>query len=101
MKLPTELWDSLMARNERTSFEILGRQIGGDHPPLVIAEIGINHEGDIRKAFQMVDDAQAAGCECAKFQSHVIEDEMIPNNVIPGNASESIWDIMERCALSE
>lgn len=90
-----------MARNERTSFEILGRQIGGDHPPLVIAEIGINHEGDIRKAFQMVDDAQAAGCECAKFQSHVIEDEMIPNNVIPGNASESIWDIMERCALSE
>ena len=26
---------------------------------------------------------------------------MIPNNVIPGNASESIWDIMERCALSE
>ena len=90
-----------MARNERPSFEILGRQIGGDHPPLVIAEIGINHEGDIRKAFQMVDDAQAAGCECAKFQSHVIEDEMIPNNVIPGNASESIWDIMERCALSE
>ena len=90
-----------MTCNERPSFEILDRQIGGDHPPLVIAEIGINHEGDIRKAFQMIDDAQAAGCECAKFQSHVIEDEMIPNDVIPGNASESIWDIMERCALSE
>jgi N-acetylneuraminate synthase len=67
----------------------------------VIAEIGINHEGDIKKAFRMVDDAHAAGCECVKFQSHVIEDEMIPNNVIPGNATESIWDIMERCALSE
>ena len=49
----------------------------------------------------MVDDAAAAGCECAKFQSHVIEDEMIPNNVIPGNAKESIWDIMKRCALTE
>jgi N-acetylneuraminate synthase len=31
----------------------------------------------------------------------VIEDEMIPNDVIPGNAKESIWDIMKRCALSE
>ena len=36
-----------------------------------------------------------------KFQSHVVEDEMIPNDVIPGNADESIWDIMARCALTE
>ena len=53
------------------------------------------------KAFRMVDDAAAAGCECVKFQSHVIEDEMIPNNVVPGNATESIWEIMDRCALTE
>lgn len=83
------------------SFAISGRDIGRNFPPLVIAEIGINHEGDIKKAFRMVDDAHASGCECVKFQSHVIDDEMIPNNVIPGNATESIWDIMERCALSE
>ena len=82
------------------SIEIAGRKIGPEYPPLVIAEIGINHEGDFAKAIRMVDDAAAAGCECAKFQSHVIEDEMIPNNVIPGNARESIWDIMKRCALS-
>jgi N-acetylneuraminate synthase len=31
----------------------------------------------------------------------VIQDEMIPNDVVPGNARESIWDIMSRCALSE
>ena len=49
----------------------------------------------------MVDDAKLAGCECVKFQSHVIEDEMIPNDVVPGNATESIWDIMKRCALNE
>ncbi len=83
--------------------EIGGRKIGAEHPPLVIAEIGINHEGDIRKAFKMVDDAHAAGCECVKFQYHVVEDEMIPEagNVIPGNASESIWTIMKRCALTD
>lgn len=80
---------------------INNRKIGSNFPPLVIAEIGINHEGSFQKAIQMVDDAYEAGCECAKFQSHVIEDEMIPNNVIPGNASESIWDIMARCALTE
>lgn len=82
-------------------FKIANRWVGENHPPLVLAEIGINHEGSYEKAIQMVDDAYKAGCECVKFQSHVIEDEMIPNNVIPGNATESIWDIMKRCALSE
>jgi N-acetylneuraminate synthase len=81
---------------------ILGsRRVATDTTPLVIAEIGINHEGDVTKAEMMVDAAYSAGCECVKFQAHIIEDEMIPNDVIPGNATESIWDIMSRCALSE
>jgi sialic acid synthase SpsE len=84
-----------------TGFRIAQRDIGDAHPPLVIAEIGINHEGDAAKARRMVDDASAVGCECVKFQCHVIDDEMIPNDVIPGNATESIWSIMARCALSE
>ncbi len=83
------------------SFQIGSRWIGKESLPFVVAEIGINHEGSYEKAVRMVDDAHAAGCECVKFQSHVIEDEMIPNDVIPGNAKESIWDIMKRCALSE
>ena len=80
---------------------LCGRELGPAHPPLVIAEIGINHEGDVHKARRMIDDAAAAGCECVKFQCHVIEDEMIPNDVVPGNATESIWDIMARAALTE
>jgi len=83
------------------SMTLCGRKVGVAHQPLVIAEIGINHEGDYNKAIRMVDDAHAVGCECVKFQSHVVEDEMIPNDVVPKNASESIWDIMVRCALSE
>lgn len=81
--------------------QIGNRVVDAGTAPLVIAEIGINHEGDPAKAKRMVDDAAAAGCECVKFQCHVIEDEMIPNDVVPGNASESIWNIMARCALSE
>lgn len=79
---------------------IAGRAVGADHPPLVIAEIGINHNGDFHKAIRMVDDAAAVGCECVKFQSHVVEDEMIPNDVVPGNATETIWNMMNRCALT-
>lgn len=82
-------------------FSIAGRMVGMDYSPLAIAEIGINHEGSYEKAERMVLDAHKAGCECVKFQCHVIEDEMIPNSVIPGNAEESIWEIMSRCALNE
>lgn len=82
-------------------FQLGTRPVGPGHPPLVVAELGINHEGDLAKALRMVDDAAAAGCECIKLQSHVVEDEMIPNRVVPGNAAESIWAIVSRCALSE
>jgi N-acetylneuraminate synthase len=84
-----------------TSLTLGDRRVSSDDPPLVIAEIGINHDGDMAKAFRMIEDAAAAGSECVKFQSHVIQDEMLPNDVVPGNATESIWDIMSRCALSE
>jgi N-acetylneuraminate synthase len=82
---------------------LAGRTIGPDFPPLVIAEVGINHEGDFAKAERMVRDAHAVGCECVKFQCHVVEDEMSPQarSVIPGNADVSIYEIMERCQLSE
>jgi sialic acid synthase SpsE len=83
------------------SLQIAHRKIGPEFPPLVIAEIGINHEGSFDKAVRMVDDAYAAGCECVKFQCHVVEDEMIPNDVVPGHCNETIWDIMKRCALTE
>ena len=81
--------------------KINGRRIGKKYVPFIIAEIGINHEGDFNKAKKMIKDASLAGAECVKFQRHIIEDEMIPDakTVIPGNAKESIWDIMERCSL--
>lgn len=82
------------------SFKLGNFFVGDGFDPLCIAEIGINHEGDFSKAERMLRDAAAAGAQCVKFQTHVIEDEMIPNDVVPGNASESIWDIMSRCVLS-
>lgn len=85
----------------KIEIKIKGRKIGPAYRPLVIAEIGINHEGSIKKAMRMIDDAAKAGCEIVKFQAHVIEDEMIKTNVMPGHVKETIWDIMDRCKLTE
>lgn len=86
-----------------TTFEIGDRTVGGDAPPLVIAEIGINHGGRLDVAIEMVDAAAAAGAEVVKHQTHVVEDEMSPaaTRVIPGNADISIFEIMRECALDE
>jgi len=83
-------------------FRLGGRLIDDDHPPLVIAEVGINHEGEFEKAIQLVDAAVAAGAECVKFQSHITEAEMIPTDMKPGEISdERLWDIIKRCELTE
>jgi len=83
--------------------QIGSRIVGDNYPPLVIAEIGINHEGSLDTAIAMADAAIDAGAEIVKHQTHVVDDEMSveARNVIPGNASVSIYEIMERCALSE
>lgn len=77
--------------------------VGDGCPPLVIAELGINHNGAIDVAIEMADAAIDSGVEIIKHQTHIIEDEMSneAKNVIPGNASESIFDIMKSCALNE
>ncbi|MDC0969257.1 N-acetylneuraminate synthase family protein [Alphaproteobacteria bacterium] len=81
--------------------KIANRKIGFDRPPLVIADIGINHEGDLKIAKQMVQLAANAGCECIKHQTHIVDDEMTEEakSIFPPNSHESIWHIMERCSL--
>ncbi len=82
--------------------KIANRQIGPGHPPLVIAEIGINHGGELDVAKEMVRLAALSGCEMVKHQTHIVEDEMTEEAkaIFPPNADVSIWEVMERCALS-
>ncbi|MDF2949156.1 MAG: N-acetylneuraminate synthase [Sedimentibacter sp.] len=78
-------------------------KIGYEFDPLVIVEIGINHEGSLKTAFEMVDAAHNYGAKIIKHQTHVVEDEMSKEakKVIPGNTNVSIYEVMARCALSE
>ncbi len=82
--------------------KIGNREISANHAPLVIAEIGINHGGDLEVAKNMVRLAAAAGCECVKHQTHIVEDEMTDEakSIFPPNADVAIWDVMAQCALS-
>jgi len=79
------------------------RFIGQGYPPVVIAEIGINHGGSLKVAKEMVDAAKDAGVEIIKHQTHIIEDEMSSEaeSIKPGNSDETIFNIMKTCALNE
>ena len=92
-----------MNAEKKPYFNIGGRFVGEDYPPVVIAEIGINHGGSLDTAFELVDAAISSGAEIVKHQTHVVEDEMTSaaRKIIPGNADISIYEIMEKCALSE
>ena len=84
--------------------KIENRKIGYNFKPIVIAEIGINHNGSLKEAFKLVDAANKAGAEIVKHQTHIIEDEMseTAKKIFPGNSpKKSIYKIMEECALSE
>jgi sialic acid synthase SpsE len=74
---------------------ISARAVGPAHIPLVVAEIGINHEGSLAVAKEMVDAAARAGVEVVKHQTHIVEDEMsgAATRVIPGNADVSSYEI--------
>ena len=78
------------------------REINNSVDPLIIAEIGINHNGSIKIAKEMVDSAKNAGVEVIKHQTHIIDDEMSKEakKVIPGNSDKSIYDIMKKASLN-
>jgi len=53
--------------------KIGNRIVGERHPCYVVAEIGINHNGDIDIAKRLIDAAISAGCDAVKFQKRTIE----------------------------
>jgi len=55
------------------SVRIAEREIGPDHPTFVVAEVGINHNGNLETAKQLIDAAVAAGCDAVKFQKRTVE----------------------------
>jgi len=60
---------------------IEGRKIGPGHPVFIIAEVGINHNGDVELGKKMIDAAAATGADCVKFQTFRAEEFMADRNL--------------------
>ena len=86
-----------------TTFQIGDRKIGTEFKPLIIFELGINHNGNLKLAKKIVDSAILAGAEVIKHQTHLPEDEMSneAKKIIPVHANDSIYNIIKKCSLNE
>jgi len=47
-----------------------GRKIGPNHPPYIIAELSANHNGDIERAFKIIEAAKKSGADAVKLQTY-------------------------------
>ena len=76
-----------------------GRPIGGGNPAYVVAEIGINHNGDLALAKKLIDAAVVAGCDAVKFQKRT------PSVCVPEAQRETLrdtpWGTMSYMAYRE
>jgi N-acetylneuraminate synthase len=55
------------------SITIGHRKVGDGYPCFIIAEIGINHNGDVNIAKKLIDMATFAGCDAVKFQKRTVD----------------------------
>ncbi len=83
-----------------THITIGGRPIGPGAPCFVIAEAGINHNGDRSMALELVHAAAEAGADAIKFQTHFPEHEMLRDGATAAYVGESLFDLLTRTALS-
>jgi len=62
-----------MEQENKKRVKVENKRVGDGEPTFIIAEIGINHNGDINIAKKLIDMAVFAGCDAVKFQKRTIE----------------------------
>jgi len=85
-------WDNQRNKKMNNREVILnGRKVGDGYPTYVIAEIGINHNGNKETGFLLIDAAAEAGADAVKFQTYITE-KRTPKD-------SPIFDILKKCEL--
>lgn len=82
-----------------TSFKLGNHEIGGEDT-FIIAEAGINHDGDLGRARELVEAAAETGVDAIKFQTHFAEDEMLASEASADYLKETLYDLMVRMELT-
>tara|TARA_B100000424_G_scaffold266082_1_gene256674 strand:+ start:531 stop:1562 length:1032 start_codon:yes stop_codon:yes gene_type:complete len=84
-------------------FKISNLEINLNSKPIILPEIGINHNGSLETAFKIVDSAKRAGAKIIKHQTHIPSDEMSEEakKIKPGNSNRNIYNIIRSSCLSE
>ncbi len=72
--------------------KISGRPVGAGHPTLVIAEIGVNHDGSVRLARELVELAAACGADAVKLQLFTAKNLMHSSSEFAGYQQERVTD---------
>ena len=82
-------------------FKIGKRKVGPKHPPLIIVELGINHNGNLELAKKIILSAKKSGAEIIKHQTHLPYYEMSEEakKIVPAHTNENIFKIIEKCSL--
>ena len=82
--------------------KIGNRFIGENYPPLIIVELGINHNGNFILAKKLIVTAKKMGAEIIKHQTHIPDDEMSieAKKIIPVHTNENIYNIISNSSLS-
>jgi len=87
--------------------KISNYNIGKTYPPFIIAETGINHNGELKKALEMIKIARKAGANAVKFQTFKAEEFIADSNQTYTYKSqgkeitESMLEMVKRYELSE
>jgi N-acetylneuraminate synthase len=71
--------------------EIEGRPIGAHHLPYVVAELSGNHNGDLRRALQLIDAAKEAGADAVKLQTYRADTITIDHSSPEFVIAEGLW----------
>jgi len=94
-----------MEYSYKNKIEINGTRIGHDEPCYIIAEIGINHNGDLSIAKQLIDVAVDAGANAVKFQKRNLESiyqqEILHNPTLDSQGTEILIDVLNEVEFRE
>ena len=91
----------------RHHIKIGKKSIGPEDPCFIIAEAGVNHNGDITLAKKLIDVAVEAGADAVKFQTFKTENVVTPTaekaeyQKATTGATESQYEMIKRLELSE